>query len=239
MHQTGLAVKLMSLDRGPAPARPVIDMTLSATDGSRMGLFSRLFGSNKQTPVVPVTRMQSTTRKTTVQEPFRIDNPAIGFLNLAGSAGEEIMKADRQLLAPLFSESRESSSEVPQCAVLFLYGDIEPTGKIAGRSESLRDIIKAAGAYIAVVASENPPTNYRKCLGPRNTWSANITFTIDRKGDKLPRFFAELFRQMYAGKSMLMAWVELAPQIPGHDHPDAPGTVMTAEAGHLVFGRGG
>jgi hypothetical protein len=36
-----------------------------------------------------------------------------------------------------------------------------------------------------------------------------------------------------------MAWVELAPQIPGYDHPDAPGTIMAAEAGHLVFGKGG
>ena len=192
-----------------------------------MGLLSRLFRSNNAT----------TTRKTTVQDPFRIDNPAIGFLNLRGSAGEETMKADYRALAPLFGEARESRSEVPRCAVLFIYSDIEPTGKIARRSESLRDIIKEAGAYIAVVATENPPDNYMKCLGPRHPWPANITLTIDRKGDKLPKFFAELFRRMYAGKSMLMAWVELAPQVPGYDHPDAPGTIMAAEAGHLVFGR--
>jgi hypothetical protein len=43
---------------------------------------------------------------------------------------------------------------------------------------------------------------------------------------------------MYVGKSMLMAWVEFAPQIPGHDHPDAPGMIMAAEAGHLVFRSG-
>lgn len=204
-----------------------------------MGLFSRLLESNKPTPVVPITRTQTTTRQTTVEDPFRIDNPAVGFLNLRGSAGEETMRADRQLLAPLFGEVRESRSEVPQCAVLFLYSDIEPTGKIAGRSEGLRDVIKAAGAYIAVVASENPPDNYMKCLGPRDAWTANIALTIDRKGDKLPKFFAELFQRMYAGKSMLMAWVELAPQIPGYDHPNAPGTIMAAEAGHLVFGSGG
>jgi hypothetical protein len=204
-----------------------------------MGLFSRLFGSNKPTPIVPVTRAQTTTRTTTVQNPFRIENPVIGFLNVRGSAGDDAMNADLQTLRPLFREVRESRNEVPQCAVLFIYGDFDSTGKIIGRSDGVRDIIKAAGAYIAVVASENPPDNYMKCLGPSNDWSANITLTIDRKGDKLPKFFAELFRRMYAGESMLMAWVELAPQIPGYDHPDAPGTIMAAEAGHLVFGSGG
>lgn len=200
-----------------------------------MGLFSRLFGSRK--PEKPVT--VCTTRTTTVQNPFRIDNPVIGFLNVRGRAGEEEMKADQKTLQPLFGEVQESRSEVLQCAVLFLYSDVDAAGKIVGRNDGIREIIKAAGAYIAVVASENPPEHYLKCLGPHNDWSANIVLTIDRKGDKLPRFFAELFRRMYAGKSMLMGWVELAPQIPGYDHADAPGTIMAAEAGHLVFGSGG
>jgi len=191
-----------------------------------MGLFSRLFASRKRTT-------------TTVEIPFRIDSPAIGFLNLRGSAGEATMKADQQVLRPLFREVRESRNDVPECAVLFLYSDLDAAGNIVGRSDGLREIIKAAGAYVAVVASENPADHYMKCLGPRNGWTANITLTIDRKGDKLPKFFVELFRRMYAGTSMLMAWVALAPQIPGYDHPDAPGTLMAAEAGHLVFGSGG
>ena len=199
-----------------------------------MGLFSRLFGSHKLTEMGT-----TTTRKTTVQNPFRIDNPVLGLLNLRGSVGEETMKADRQILEPLFGEVRASCSEVPKCAVLFLYADINSTGKIIGRRDGLREIIKAAQAYIAIVASENPPESYMKCLGPRDEWTANVTFTVDRKGDKLPLFFAELFQRMFAGKSMLIAWVELAPQIPGQDQPDTPGTMMAAEAGHLVFGSGG
>ena len=200
-----------------------------------MGLFSRLFGSQKSTEMATA----SITRKTTVQNPFRIDDPVIGFMNLRGGAGEETMKTDRQILGPLFGEVRESCTEVPQCSVLFLYSDLDSAGRIIGRRDGLRDVIKAAEAYIAVVASENPPDNYMKCLGSRDDWPANITLTIDRKGDKLPMFFAELFRRMFAGKSMLIAWVELVPQIPGHDQPDAPGTIMAAEAGHLVFGSGG
>lgn len=190
-----------------------------------MGLISRLFGSRK--------------RGTTVQNPLRIGTPTVGFLNLCGSDGEAAMKADQQLLQPLFREVRESRDEVPQCAVLFLYGDLDAEGKVAGRNNDVRSIIKAAGAYIAVIASENPPDHYMRCLGRPNDWTANIVLTIDRKGDKLPTFFVELFRRMYAGTSMLVAWGELAPQIPGHDNPDAPSTIMAAEAGHLVFGSGG
>ena len=200
-----------------------------------MGLFSRLFGSHKSAEMATVT----TTHKTTVQNPFQIDNPVIGFLNLRGGASEEAMKADRKILEPLFGEVYESYREVPKCTVLFLYTDVDSTGKIIGRRDGLREIVKAARAYIAVVASENPPDNYMKCLGPRDDWPANVTLTVDRKGDKLPRFFAKLFQRMFAGKSMLIAWIELAPQIPGRDQPDVPGTIMAAEAGHLVFGRGG
>jgi hypothetical protein len=200
-----------------------------------MGLFSRLFGSREPAQAA----VASTSRQTTGSDPFRIDNPVIGFLNVQGSAGEEAMRADRHVLQPLFVEMHESRSEIPRCQVLFLYTDVDPSGKIIGRDDSLRDIIKSAGAYVAVVASQNPPDNYIKSLDSRNDWTANITLTLNRKGDKLPKFFAELFRRMYAGKSMLMGWVELAPQIPGYDHPDAPETIMVAEAGHLVFGSGG
>jgi len=149
------------------------------------------------------------------------------------------MNADGQILKPLFSEAHESRSDVPRCSVLFFYGEFDAAGKIAGRDEGLRDLIKAAGAYIAVVQSASNPDYYMNCLGPRNDWGANIVLTLDRKGDRLPRFVADLFRRMYAGQSMLMAWVELAPQIPGYDHLEAPGTIMASEAGHLVFGRGG
>ena len=201
-----------------------------------MRFFARLFRSSDPTPTAPAAPTW-TVKRTTVHDPSRIDNPVLGFLNVRGSVGAETMRVDRQLLASLFGEVRESQSEVPRRDVLFLYGDVGPTGKIAGRSDGLRDIIKAAGAYVAVVASDNPPDHYMKCLGPRDEWTANITLTIDRRGDKLPQFFAELFRRMYAGESMPVAWVELAPQIPGHGHPDAPETIMAAEAGHLVFGK--
>jgi len=200
-----------------------------------MGLFSRLFGSKDES----AGESAGGTRKTTADNPYCINDPAIGFLNLRGSAGEDMMAVDRKIVGPLFRDVRESRGDVPQCAVLFLYGDIDASGRFVGGAQSLREIIKSAGAYIAVVASENNPDYYMKCIEPHNGWNANITLTLNRKGENLPNFFAEVFRRMFAGASMVMAWVELAPQIPGHQHPHAPETIMVPEAGHLAFGRGG
>src|SRR5439155_26894517 len=103
---------------------------------------------------------------------------------------------------------------------------------VIGSPFGIRQLIKNAGAYVAVVASENDPASYIQAMGSRNGWRANIVLVIDRKAEKFAIFFGRLFEAMFNGKSMLMAWVELAPQIPGQDHPDAPGTIMAAEAGH-------
>ncbi len=105
-----------------------------------------------------------------------------------------------------------------------------------GYPNGIRDLIKRTGAYVAVVASENHPNCYIKATKARNDWHANIALVIDRKGDKLASFFHRLFEAMFNGRSMLMAWVELAPQIPGRDQPDVPGSIMLAEAGHVTFG---
>ena len=58
---------------------------------------------------------------------------------------------------------------------------------------------------------------------------------VDRKDDKFALFFHRLFVEMFKGRSMLMVWAELAPQIPGLAHPDAPDSIMAAEAGHITF----
>ena len=122
-----------------------------------------------------------------------------------------------------------------QGEILFLYCTVDAQGKIVGSPFEVRKLIKDAGAYVAVVASENHPDDYIKAMKTRNDWHANVALVIDRKGDKFAIFFRRLFEAMFQGHSMLMAWVELAPQISGHDHPDAPGTIMAAEAGHVTF----
>jgi hypothetical protein len=187
-----------------------------------MGFLSSLFGGRK-----------SAMQTTTVDRPFRIRNPSIGFLNLQGVSSAALAEADRRAISPLFRKSYESTDTVPKCDVLFLYCTIDARGKVVSSPTGIRDLIKDAGAYVAVVASENHANSY---IGPRNDWHANIVLVIDRKNDKFALFFRRLFEAMFKGQSMLMAWVELAPQIPGRDQPDVPGTIMAAEAGHVTFG---
>lgn len=175
------------------------------------------------------------TVRTTAKSPFRIRDPKIGFLNLKGPVGEALAVIDQRVLSPLFKESFASSSAIPKCEVLFVYCDVDSSGRLPAYPQGLRNLLKAAGAYVAVVASANPPEHYRNVLGPRRDWYANVALTLDRKDDTLALFFQRLFEQMFSGQSMLLAWVALAPQ-GGPGNPDAPGTIMVAEAGHIVFG---
>ena len=176
--------------------------------------------------------------KTTADRPFQINRPSIGFLNLQGEAGSALVESDKSVLSSLFSTAAVSVTVPPRCEVLFLYCSLDEEGKILGSQATIRQLVECAGALVAVVASENPGEVYVKSLGHRGTWRSNIALVMDRRGDKFARFFRQLFESMYAGKSMLLAWVELAPQIPGREHPDAPGTIMAAEAGHLTFADG-
>jgi hypothetical protein len=173
---------------------------------------------------------------TTVHRPFRITNPAIGFLNLQGTQGAVLADADRAVLSPLFKASHLSTDPPPRCEVLFIYCTLDAEGRTVGSESRVGDLIKKAGAYVAIVASENQPNCYARAVTKRNDWRANIVMVIDRKGDKLALFFRRLFEAMFNGRSMLTAWVELAPQVPGHNHPDVPGTIMAAQAGHVTFG---
>jgi hypothetical protein len=191
-----------------------------------VGFFSKLFGSREATP-----------QTITVDRPLRLANPAIGFLNLQGEQSAALAEADRQVLGPLFPICRFSTDAVPRCEVLFLYCTLDLAGTIVGRNAMVYDLVKEAGAYIAVVASANPFDCYLKAVPERADWSANIVLTIHRKEDAFGAFFRRLFRAMFEGTTMPMAWVALAPQIPGYDPPDCPCTLMVAAAGHVVFDR--
>ena len=88
-------------------------------------------------------------------------------------------------------------------------------------------------ASIVVVASPNAGESIVKAAAAPGPKSANIVFTLNRRGTAFPTFFRRLFERMRDGEQMMLAWVQLAPQ----DVPstDAPETVMRAEGGALVF----
>jgi hypothetical protein len=191
-----------------------------------MNILSRLFSRGRQSSV----------QRTTADRPLRIENPAIGFLNHAGAAGALLSEADQRVLSPLFKVLRTSEDLPPRCDVLFLYRNINPEGP---SMPAIRELIKSAGAYVAVIASENSADAYIKSVGRRTDWSANIAMVVNRKDDKFGLFFHRLFAEMFKGRSMLMVWAELAPQVPGSAHSDVPDSIMAAEAGHITFHEAG
>jgi hypothetical protein len=156
-----------------------------------------------------------------------------------GESGETLMESDASILSPLFARTLKSSSTVPSCQVLFIYCELDSAGHIKGHGDSATDLIKAAHAHIAVIASENAGDVYAKAVKPRKDWYANVTMVLDRRGDKLARFFERVFTGMFAGRSMLSLWIELAPQGQGPWQAEAPRTIMAAMAGHITFsGKG-
>ena len=142
-------------------------------------------------------------------------------------------QADQRVLSPLFKVVKASDDLPPRCDVLFLYYTINLERPIS--TPAIRELIKSAGAYVAVIASENSADAYIKSVGRRTDWSANIAMIVNRKDDKFAQFFYRLFEEMFKGRSMLMVWAELAPQIPGSAHTDVPDSIMAAEAGHVTF----
>ncbi|HKC66517.1 MAG TPA: hypothetical protein VKB86_22930 [Pyrinomonadaceae bacterium] len=175
------------------------------------------------------------TRRITVDNPLIIESPRIAFLNLSGSVAESLLNEDKDAFAPLFTAIETSDSDIPNCDVLIIYCDLNNNGVVAGQSKSLRDIIDDAGAPIVIVASENSADSYRMA-GKRNGHAtSNLVMTLNRKGTAFTTFFADLFRRMFAGQSMPLAWVELAPQIPGAVHNNCPDTIFAAEISHVVF----
>jgi hypothetical protein len=166
--------------------------------------------------------------------------PSLGMLNLLGDTAVPLLAQDRADLKPVFGERIEAATTAaPHCDVLFLYCDVDRQVQVLPLLLPLRDLIRQAGARIAVIASElqrgvlNP--QFSKVIGPPSDWPANVAFTLERKGDEFGRFFRKLFSLMLAGTNMMSAWVELAPQVPNQPS-NGPVMIMVPEIGQLAFG---
>jgi hypothetical protein len=164
-----------------------------------------------------------------------IDNPRLGILDLMEGRAAALIAVDRMALEDVLPAQRESQHGVPECDVLFLYADLTEEGKIAGDVRGIREIIRDSGAKVVVVASENNENCCTKTGAMKSFGKANLVITYSRRGDVFPRFFHELFSMMKTGVPMPMAWVRLAPQIPGKEHPDCPSTIFLCGAGGVRF----
>jgi hypothetical protein len=175
------------------------------------------------------------TRRITVGHPLVIKSPRIGFFNLLDLSAGSILEEDKKAFQPLFAAMEESNVSPPVCDVLMIYACVEADGKIAGSADGLREIIRQSGASIVVVASENEGKSYAAAGRSSGYGQANLVLTLRRKGVAFTQFFTQLFSRMRKGKSMLLAWVELAPQIPGATHENCPESIFAAEISHIVF----
>lgn len=199
---------------------------ISRPGTSAMNLLTKLFGIRAQAV------------RTAVDRPLKVHDPSIGFLNLCGEAGAQLLETDKRTLGPLFCQTKvRDGLPPPQCDVLFIYCDLSPKGHISEPVALPRDLIKSARAYIAVFASENDPNAYINRMGKRTDWGANIVMVLNRNGDRFAAFFQHLFTAMFAGQSMPMAWVQLVPQGPSPKHNETPTSIFAAEAGHVTFIR--
>jgi len=167
-----------------------------------------------------------------------IESPRFGILNLKGEEAAALISNDASAIASVLGQPQQSTTAVPQCDVLFVYCDMEPEGGVRNCRDGLREIIRDSGASVVVVASENDGEAY-VASGKRDTnkkyGRANLVMTLQRNGEVFPSFFARLFADMKQGVPMPVAWVKLAPQVPGHDQADCPGTIFSCEAGQVAF----
>lgn len=171
------------------------------------------------------------------EEPVRqvIESPKLGILNLKGDSSAGVMAEDKEALIPVFDSVLESQREVPHCDVLLIYCDLQANGRIHNSSEGLREIIRDSGASVVVVASENEGEGYIAAAQHKDYGLANLVMTVERNGKCFPRFFHDLFAQMKRGVTMPVAWVTLAPQIPGRVQEDCPVTIFACELGQVAF----
>ncbi len=174
-------------------------------------------------------------RRVTLNDPLVIVSPRIGFLNLLGTSAQPILEEDKAALRPLFASLEESGPHPPVCDVLMLYAHLQNDGCLTGASNSLREIIHKSRAPIVIVAAENEVSSYIATGKRPGAGRANLVMTLNRNGPAFTKFYTQLFGRMFQGKSMAMAWVELAPQIPGLEHENVPGSIFAAEVSHVVF----
>jgi hypothetical protein len=174
-------------------------------------------------------------RRITVDNPLIFNSPRIGFLNLIGSPAQAILEEDKAAHSPLFASAQQSEDAPPICDVLMIYCDLQSDGHITNHSGGLRDIIRDSQAPIVIVASENDAKSYTAAAKSTGYGQANPVMTLERKEAAFANFFIALFSKMFKGRSMMRAWVELAPQNPGARHEGCPGAIFAAEVSHIIF----
>ena len=181
--------------------------------------------------------MPEATFQVTVDHPFVIRDPSISFVNVNASPAANVwMQNDANDLRPVFGRRvGVENGRIPFCDVLFAYCELGPATEIVGSKGTLRDLMIAARARIVVIASATPASTLKapefvSTLTARTKeWPTNLVLIADRNDPHFGPFFRSLFERMWSGVSMVVAWNQLAPQIPNLVHQTAPGALFLAE----------
>jgi hypothetical protein len=160
----------------------------------------------------------------------------LGFGNFASGDVTALIIEDRAALSPLFQRTlTDQAPRVPGAQMLFLYADLNPDGTLRVTKAGVRRVVELTKAGIVVMAMPVSDEGMKATLARPGPKSANLVFTVDRKGAAFPKFFCILFERMRSrGEDMLSAWVELQPQ-GGTGQSQGPELVMLPEGGRMAF----
>jgi hypothetical protein len=156
------------------------------------------------------------------------------------------LNSDAALAATDAGEYRTRFSDVTESATLDALHDqqfdvIHVLARVAAEgnvgTHSSRDFQRAVAAAkpkLVILASDTPGEAYMGAFRGSEC-PYNLVLTISRRGTRFWGFFQQLFELMFRGHPMPQAWVKLAPQVPGMEHPDLPAMICQMGAGQLVF----
>ena len=160
----------------------------------------------------------------------------VGFSNLAGKDFVSFLAEDHAAVSALFESTNIAHGrQIPVTKILFVYARFAANGALEETpAVGVRQVAQEAGAKILVVASPIPENAIQSVMNFPGPKTANLVFTLDRKGDAFVSFFRTLFERMRDGEEMLQAWVELAPQAPTETNNN-PELVLLPEAGGIAL----
>jgi hypothetical protein len=123
-----------------------------------------------------------------------------------------------------------------RCDVLLIYCDISADGRLSNTEARLREIIRDAGACVAVIATEHPVERYIAAAPPHVTFGrTNLMMTVVRKDLAFSKFLARLFSEMKSGVSLSIAWHHLTKVAPPSVRSGIPEMIFASEIGPITF----
>jgi hypothetical protein len=166
-----------------------------------------------------------------------VRGPRVLVLNLDSDA--TLAAADAKEYRTRFSSVTESATlgalQDRQFDVIHVLARVAAEGQVGThRSRDFQAAVAAAKPKLVILASDNPGDAYMSAF-QGSECSYNLVLTISRRGTRFWGFFQQLFALMFRGHPMPQAWVKLAPQVPGVEHPDLPAMICQMGAGQLVF----